>query len=78
MFSDTIEGGAFLSADGTTWHDADGKVLNKADAERAQKQAAEAQRQLDEQEAGRLQAESQRDPVARALAAVMQQQGKAK
>lgn len=68
----TIEGGAFQNADGT-WVDANGAPLKKADADRAQKLAAEQQQALDQQEAARMQADSQRDPVARALAAMMQQ-----
>lgn len=74
MLNETIEGGAFLSADGTTWHNAAGEPLKKADAERAQKHADDQSQAVMDAEVRRMHADAQRDPVARALSALMQQQ----
>jgi hypothetical protein len=71
--SDTIEGGAFLSADGA-WHNADGKPLTAAQVKEAEKLAAERQATLDADDVRLMQAEANRDPVARALSAVLQRQ----
>ncbi len=45
--SETIPGGAYLSTDGKTWHDADGKVLSKTQVAEAAALLAEKAEQND-------------------------------
>lgn len=67
--AETINGGAYLRADGKTWVDANGVVLPRERAADAEKQYADQQRQREFAEAERVQFEAQRDPIARALLA---------
>jgi GH24 family phage-related lysozyme (muramidase) len=71
--ADTIEGGAYQSADGS-WHDANGQPLKAEQVKAAEKAATEQQAVTDADDARLMQAEANRDPVARALTAVMQRQ----
>lgn len=67
--AETIPGGAYLSADGTTWHDAEGRVLSKEQQAQAEKWAKEQAAAQEEARKARVLYEAQRDPVARALMA---------
>lgn len=48
--AETIVGGAFLAADGKTWHNAAGEPLSKEDAAKAQKLHAEQADQIADEE----------------------------
>lgn len=65
--AETIPGGAFLSADGKTWHDSEGKPLSKEAQAAAEKFAVEQAQAQRDAEQDRTLLEAQRDPVARAL-----------
>jgi hypothetical protein len=45
--SETIPGGAYLAADGKTWHDSDGKVLDKKQVAEAEALLADKAEQAD-------------------------------
>lgn len=64
---ESIPGGAFLAADGKTWHDAEGKPLSKEQIAAARALIAEQDAAHDDAEQARLLQEANRDPVARAL-----------
>lgn len=71
----TIPGGAYLAADGKSWHDAEGRPLDRGQvSEAARVQAAQAE-EHDQAETFRTNLEARRDPVARAL--LTQQQARA-
>lgn len=71
---DTLPGGAYLSADGKTWHDADGKPLNKEQVARAKELIAARAAALAEQERTALEVQARNDPVARSLTAALRPQ----
>lgn len=64
---DTIPGGAYLSADGKTWRDAEGRPLGKEQISAAKALIAEQEAAHEEAAQNRLLEEANRDPVARAL-----------
>ena len=63
----TIPGGAYLSADGKTWHDAEGKKLTDEQVKEAKRIAAEQTDAIAQSDAQRTLLEANRDPVARVL-----------
>ena len=72
--AETVPGGAYLSTDNKTWHDANGNVIEGEAVKAAEKAAAEREKQNTAVEAQLLAASAQRDPVARALGALLGQQ----
>jgi hypothetical protein len=70
--AETIEGGAFLGADGKTFHDANGQPLKSEDAAKAKKLADEQGAATEEAEVRLLEMRAQADPVARALQGFVQ------
>lgn len=75
--AESIPGGAYLSTDGTTWVDAEGRPLDKALAAEAQVLHEERAAQLEEAERQQVLLDAKRDPTARALMAMQSSAGRA-
>ena len=69
--AETVPGGAYLSTDNKTWHDANGNVIEGEAVKAAEKAAAEREKQNTAVEAQLMAANAQRNPVAQALTGVL-------
>lgn len=67
----TIPGGAYLAPDGTSWVDAEGKPLTKAQIADAEDNAQERAVTRATQEALALELEARNNPTAQAIAAAL-------